>query len=361
MLYALLGLNIVLISLVVFLLFRQPKPQDNTKMLQELKQSFESMSFKTLSEQTRLGEQTLEEKKKLIDQQLEHMKGDLAKIQASLTSFDKESRAGFDSVTKHLKISTETTGKLQDVTSQLKEVLKSTKARGQWGERMAEDVLNLAGFIENVNYRKQKAQGSGSKPDFAFLLPKGQVVNMDVKFPFDNYLAYVEAGSDIEKENFKKKFLSDVKEKIKQVTTKDYISPEENTVDYVLLFIPNEQVYAFINDSDRTILDEALKKKVIVCSPLTLYAVLAVIRQAMENFSLEKTAKEILQLMEAFYKQWEMYVRSFDTLGEKLDSAKDEYNKLTSTRRNQLERPLREIENLRKQKGIEGEKNNLLE
>jgi DNA recombination protein RmuC len=361
MLYALFGLNILLLGVIIFLVLKKTAPQDNTKMLQELKQSFESMSFKTLSEQTKLGEQTLEEKKKLIDQQLEHMKGDLAKIQASLTSFDKESRAGFDSVTKHLKLTTESTGKLQEVTGQLKEVLKSTKARGQWGERMAEDVLNLAGFIENINYKKQKAQGSGSKPDFAFLLPKGQVVNMDVKFPFDNYMAFVEAGSDIEKENYKKKFLSDVKEKIKQVTTKDYISPEDNTVDYVLLFIPNEQVYAFVNDADRTILDEALKKKVIVCSPLTLYAVLSVMRQAMENFSLEKTAKEILQLLEAFNKQWGMYVNSFDTLGERLDSAKDEYNKLTSTRRNQLEKPLREIENLRKQKGIENTKNNLLE
>jgi len=361
MLYALLGLNVLLLGIIIFLVLKKTAPQDNAKMLQELKQSFESMSFKTLSEQTMLGEQTLEEKKKLIDQRLAQMNGDLAKIQTSLSSFDKESRAGFDSVTKHLKLTTETTGKLQEVTGQLKEVLKSTKARGQWGERMAEDVLTLAGFIENVNYRKQKAQGSGSKPDFAFLLPKGQVVNMDVKFPFDNYLAFVEAGSDLEKDNYRKKFLSDVKEKIKQVTTKDYISPEENTVDYVLLFIPNEQVYAFIHDADRTILDEALRKKVIVCSPLTLYAVLAVIRQAMENFSLEKTAKEILQLLEAFNKQWELYVKSFDALGEKIESAKDEYDKLTTTRRNQLERPLQKIDDLRKLKGIEGPKSDLVE
>jgi DNA recombination protein RmuC len=360
MLYALLGVILILLCINIFLALKKTSPQDSNKMLQELKQSFESMSFKTLSEQTKFGEQTLDEKKKLIDQQLEQMKGDLAKIQASLTSFDKESRAGFDSVTKHLKLTTETTGKLQEVTGQLKEVLKGTKSRGQWGERMAEDVLSLAGFIENVNFRRQKSQDSGSKPDFAFFLPKGQVVNMEVKFPFNNYLAFVEAGNDLEKENYKKKFLSDVKEKIKQVTTKDYISPEENTVDYVLLFIPNEQVYAFVNETDRKIFDEALKKKVIVCSPLTLFAVLAVIRQAMENFSLEKTTKEILLLMEAFYRQWEMYADSFDALGEKIDAAKDEYIKLTSTRRNQLERPLREIEDLRKQKGIEGQKSDLV-
>ncbi len=280
------------------------------------------------------------------------MRSDLERIQASLVSFDRESKAGFDSVTKHLKLTSETTGKLQEVTGQLKEVLKSSKARGQWGERMAEDVLSLAGFIENVNYRKQKAQASGTKPDFSFMLPAGQTVNMDVKFPFDNYLAFVEAQNEQDREAYRKKFIADVKEKIKQVTSKDYISPEENTVDYVLLFIPNEQVYAFINDTDRTVLDEALKKKVIVCSPLTLYAVLAVIRQAMSNFTLEKTAGEILRLMDAFYRQWEMYRKSFDSLGKKLEDARAEYDTLVATRSNQLERPLREIENLRKQQGI---------
>ena len=54
---------------------------------------------------------------------------------------------------------------------------------------MAEDVLCLAGFVEGVQYRKQKAveQGSGI-PDFTFLLPQNSILYMDVKFPLDNYL-----------------------------------------------------------------------------------------------------------------------------------------------------------------------------
>jgi DNA recombination protein RmuC len=124
-------------------------------------------------------------------------------------------------------------------------------------------------------------------------------------------------------------------------------------VDYVIVFIPNEQVYAFINENDFSLLDEALKNKVILCSPITLYAVLAVIRQGVENFNLEKTASEILSLLGAFSKQWETFQDSLDRMGKRIDDAQNEFTKLTTTRKNQLERPLRKIEELRKQRGIE--------
>jgi len=175
---------------------------------------------------------------------------------------------------------------------------------------------------------------------------------MDVKFPLDNYLRYLEAGEDSQKEMYKTQFLKDARRRIMEVTTRDYINPEENTVDYVIVFIPNEQVYAFIIENDRSLLDEALKNKVILCSPITLYAVLAVIRQAVDNFNLEKTAAQILSLLGAFNKQWSAFLKSLEKMGKKIEEAQNEFLTLTTTRRKQLERPLREIEDLRKQKGI---------
>ena len=102
-------------------------------------------------------------------------------------------------------------------------------------------------------------------------------------------------------------------------------------------------------------MDEALKQKVILCSPFTLYAVLAVVRQAIENFNLEKTASEILKLLGEFSKQWNMYKEKFRLMGERLDAAKKEYDALATTRSNMLERPLKKIEEIRKQKAIDFE------
>jgi DNA recombination protein RmuC len=102
-------------------------------------------------------------------------------------------------------------------------------------------------------------------------------------------------------------------------------------------------------------MDEALRQKVILCSPFTLYAVLAVIRQSVENFNLERTASEILKLLSEFSKQWNAYKEKFRLMGEKLDMAKTEYDSLVTTRSNMLERPLKKIEDLRKQKALEVE------
>ncbi len=250
-------------------------------------------------------------------------------------------------MSSHLKGVGDQTRLLTQTTNTLREALSSSRVRGQWGERMAEDVLQIAGFIENINYFKQKALEGGTRPDFTFLLPQDLKLNMDVKFPFDNYIRYLEAHTDVDKAKFRNDFLRDVRNKIKEITTRDYINPEQNTVDYVLLFIPNEQVYAFIHEQDQTILDEAIKNHVIFCSPLTLFAVLAVIRQAVDNFALEKTSNEILSLFGAFRKQWDEFIKKLDLLGKRIEDVQKEYDALRITRRKQLEKPLIKIESLR--------------
>jgi DNA recombination protein RmuC len=235
----------------------------------------------------------------------------------------------------------------------LRQALSSTKARGQWGERMAEDVLRLAGFIENVNYEKQKRiDASGKIPDFTFFLPQELKLNMDVKFPLDNYLRFQEATGDTDRSRHLSDFLRDVRGRVKEVATREYINPEQNTVDYVLLFIPNEQVYAFIHEQDRTILDDALRNKVVFCSPLTLYAILAVIRRAVDNFTLEKTSHQILSLYGEFQKQWTKFVERMDSLGKKIRDAQEVFEEVTTTRRRQLDRVLDKIGDLRTQTGL---------
>jgi DNA recombination protein RmuC len=325
-------------------------------VLSKSTQELLKLANETLSRQTQAGGLELDGKKRLIDQTLEAMKGDLGKVQDLMKTLEKDREQKFGQLEVQLRSAAEQTSKLQETTHHLRQALASTKVRGQWGERMAADVLSLAGFIEGVNYLKQQALETGpTRPDYTFNLPQGRKVNMDVKFPLDNYIRFLEADNELEKDAFKAQFLRDVKNRVKDVTTREYINPEENTLDYVLVFIPNEQVYAFINENDATLLDEALKKKVVLCSPITLYAILAVIRQAMDNFNLERTAGQIMALLGGFNKQWEAFVRSMDKMGDKIHQAQKEFDDLTTTRRNQLERQLRKIEDLRLEKGIAAE------
>ena len=346
-------------------------------MMDNVKASFGSLSRDALAKsndeflklaKVRLGSERevsakeLESKKTLIDQQLERMGKELTKVSTLVNDLEKDREQKFGELTSTLKNASRQTAELMHTTNTLKKALASSQTRGQWGERMAEDVLKMAGLIEKVNYLKQKTiGGSGSRPDFTFLLPRDLKLNMDVKFPLDNYIKYQEATSDLEKNKYKSDFLKDVKARIKEVTTRDYINPEQNTVDYVLLFIPNEQIYAFIHEQDSSILDQGLKNKVIFCSPITLFAVLAVIRQAVQNFALEQTSNKIFSHLRQFRKQWTEYCDKFQALGKRIDSLHNLYTTLDTTRRRQLEKPLTKIESLISQQELPAVvENNLL-
>jgi len=347
---------------------QKEKIEDLEKIISQIKDSFGSLSLdalnkntdtflklanETLKKQTIEGEKELESKKALIDKNVEGVSKSLTEMIDLVHKLERDREQKFGELTNQLKNSVDETNKLRDTTSQLKEILSSSRRRGQWGERMVEDILRLAGFIEGVNYLKQKSlETSASRPDYTFFLPNEMKLNMDVKFPLDNFIQYLDAKSDDTKEKYKNQFLKDVKSRIKEVTTRDYINPSDKTVDYVLVFIPNEQIYGFINEVDNTVMDDAIKNKVVLCSPLTLYAMLAVIRQAAENFNLTKTADQILELMGMFKKQWETFVSVLEKMGDRLEDAQKQYNTLITTRRNKLDRVLDKVDNLRITRGI---------
>ncbi len=352
-------------------LFRETEAKRQAEMetvLAGIQASFDSMSLNALNKSSaqlmelakselgaagKLGAKELAEKKGLIDQQLGAMSTQLEGVTNMVRQLEKDREQKFGELARQLKATGEQTVALNQVTGSLRQALASTKARGQWGERMAEDVLRMAGFIENVNYVKQKATAAGEIPDFTFLLPKDLKLNMDAKFPLDNYMRYLEAETDAERDRFTKEFLRDVKDRVKEVTNRGYVDPEGGTVDYVLLFIPNEQIYAFIHEQDSSILDGAIASKVVFCSPITLFAVLAVIRQAVDNFALEQTSNEILSLLGTFDKQWREYVKKMESLGKRLEAAQKDYEALVTTRQRQLERPLDKINELRTRRGLE--------
>jgi DNA recombination protein RmuC len=286
-----------------------------------------------------------------IDARLTTLSAELARITDAVTAIERSRERQYGALHEQLSTAGRTTAELAETTRALREALASSRARGQWGERLAEDVLRLAGFREGVSYRRQRVVDGGGIPDFAFLLPEGREVRMDVKFPLDNYLRCLDAAGAAEAERHRRAFLRDVRARVREITTRDYLDPDV-TVDCVLLFIPNESLYGFIHEHDPQVLDDALRQRVVLCSPSTLFAVLAVIRQAVDAFALARASDEILQLLGAFGREWERFCAQAELLGTHLERASGAYEALTTTRRRQLDRQLDRVADLRAQRGL---------
>ncbi len=273
----------------------------------------------------------------------------IEKLSQQVKEFESDRSQKYGSLQAHMEGVAQGTGRLQQTVEHLSSILGNVKLRGQWGERMAEDILRVSGLVENIHYRKNKAQDTlSTRPDYVFLLPNDWKICMDVKFPLNNYLAYVNCRDERAQEALQAEFIRDVKNRIKEITRRDYIHPDEQTLDCVLLFIPNEQVYGFIHEAAPGLLDEAMRQKVILCSPFTLYAVLAVVRQSFDIFHFKKAAREILTMMQSFGQDFEKFKSRFADMGKLLEKASDKYHEITETSYKRLDSRVRNIDDYRK-------------
>jgi DNA recombination protein RmuC len=149
---------------------------------------------------------------------------------------------------------------------------------------------------------------------------------------------------------------------VKELEKRDYVAQSNrNALDYVLLFIPNESVIGFIQQHKPSLIDAALGKKVVLCSPLTLYAFLGVVRQATDSFHMEQNAKEILGLLTKFSKAWTQYVKYLTDISRHFDQIQTKLKAVTTGRvMSNLRKPIHDIEALTKAQGIESSDETLL-
>jgi DNA recombination protein RmuC len=200
--------------------------------------------------------------------------------------------------------------RLSEQAAALTKVLSSAQGRGNWGERMLEDILSNSGFKKGTNYDVQETLSEGGRPDYSFYLPPNRVVYLDSKFPLENYLKYCDAKDEATRKVYRENFLKNVEQRVKELEKRDYANQgDRQALDSVLLFIPNDGVVAFIQENKPMLIDEAARKKVVFCSPLTLYMFLSMMHQAASSFYMEQNANEVLRLLGRFDKAWLAYVK----------------------------------------------------
>ncbi len=281
----------------------------------------------------------LEGKRMEIERLVKAIQEDLKESKKNLSETEKERVGSFMELRNKLEEYSKATTQLSTTTENLKNMLSNNQLRGQFGEQIADELLKMSGFVRGVDYEVNKEQsGSETRPDFCIYLPDKTKINVDSKFPYANLQRVTEAESEEEKSKYLKKFERDVKEKIKQVSSRDYINPDDNTVDFVILFIPNEMVFSYIYDKLNDVWKEAMEKKVVLAGPFSFTAILRMVRQAYQNFSYQKNIRQVIGHVQSFEKEFEKFQEEFSKVGERIKSLDSQYQKVSTTRVNQLGR-----------------------
>lgn len=276
-------------------------------------------------------------KKNSIEDIVKRLHDEVEKSNRRIEEAERQRIGSFSQLKTELESQRKITEQLSATADGLKKVLSNNQLRGQFGEQVAADLLKMCGFVKGIDYLYNKELKSGeSRPDYTILLPDGVKINVDVKFPYKNLQSLVQTDDIAAKAEYKKAFEADIKDKVKQVTTRDYINPQDNTVDFVILFIPNEMIFSFIYDTLPHIWEDAMKKKVIFAGPFNFTATLRLIRQSYSNFAIQKGISSIVSQIRVFEEEFYKFNIEFEKIGSQITSLSQQYDVVNKTRSKKL-------------------------
>ncbi len=281
---------------------------------------------------------------KLVDELRHEMQG----RQRDLHVSEEKRSAQFAQLSESIKQQQEITKELKENTAQLKNVLANNQTRGQWGERILDELLLSGGLVEGYHYAKQIPLGSESiKPDITLLLPNQRKVAVDAKFPYSAMQKMAEETTKEGKLAARKQFVVDVKEKVNQIVKRGYINPEQGTLDYAILFVPNEILFSYINQTAPEVIDYALEKHVMIVSPFTFLIVARTIMESYRNFMMENHLRDIVRHIGEFVEEWGRFENEFGKFDESLSKLRKNYDQIVTTRYKQMNMRLGRIEKFR--------------
>ena len=328
-------LLILILAAVVYFIYLQktvkPDQIDLSKAIDTLvKQSNDKLNDKNLQIQT-----DLSNKKDAIEKMIKQ-------ISDQLTTVEKDRIGTFTNLRDAIENNVKLTKELSTTTEGLKRVLSNNQQRGAFGEKVAEDLLKMSGFVIGTDYTRQETTGD-ARPDFTLYLPDKTKINIDSKFPYSNIVKMSESSDAEARTQFKKLFEQDIKKKINDVTSRNYINPEDNTVDFVVLFIPNEMIFSFIYESFPDVWQDALNRKVVMTGPFSFTAILRMVKQAYENFRFQKNVQSIITQIKVFGTEFEKYTEEFEKIGDRIDSLHKQYDEVNNTRTKKLQKVIDKI------------------
>ena len=308
-------------------------------VLDQANESLIRMADQKLGAESSKSRIDLENKRAEIERLVKQIQEDLKESKKELEVSEKDRISSFSALKNSLDEYKKITEQLSVSTENLKKVLSNNQMRGQFGEQVADDLLKMAGFVVGQTYTRQESE-NGARPDFTVYLPDKTKINVDAKFPYTSLQRMTETDDVDAKKRYMKQFESDIKEKIKQVTTREYISVEDGTVDFVILFIPNEMIFSFIYDKMPQIWEDAMSRKVILAGPFSFTAILRMVKQAYENFRVQENIFKIVGYIQAVEKEFDKFNEEFDKVGDRIEQLQKQYSEVSTTRVNQMKRKM---------------------
>jgi DNA recombination protein RmuC len=262
---------------------------------------------------------------------LEPLRQSVERADRRAIELEQARRQAHGALSQQLKALTEDQERLRSAATTLANALRTPHVRGRWGEVQLKRVVEYAGMVAHCDFVEQStvADGDGHllRPDLVVRIPGGKNVVIDAKTPLDAYLAWLEAGDDVDARAAR---LADharqVREHVAKLAAKRYWQQFQPAPDFVVMFVPDETFLRAAHEHDATIQETAWQAGVIVASPTNLIALLRTIAAIWQQETAAENARAISELGRELYDRLGTLGKHIAKLGRSLDGAVGAYN-----------------------------------
>ncbi|HIL06865.1 MAG TPA: DNA recombination protein RmuC [Acidimicrobiia bacterium] len=317
------------------------------KAAQEALKTNTELAGQLIDERTR----TLEEQTKNLLQPVTEQMSQLKASVGDLKSTYENNKGSVDRLNESL---TQQINELASRTGALAGALKSPSARGAWGENQLRNIIDLSGMASYCDYSEQTmatGDDGGLRPDLTVRLPNGARLAIDSKVPLAAYLRMQEIDDSAAREAEMKSHVRAMQAHVKALADKRYWSLFDDAPDFVVMFVPGE---SFLADALRTepgLVDEAMRQRVVIASPMSLMALLLTVARGWQTTLLAENAKKVEEHGRELHRRVGTTLAAMAKTGRGLESATKAYNEMVGSVESRVLPTLRKFSEL----GVSGE------
>jgi len=316
------------------------RQQQFGEQLNVVREQFQNMAATLL---TKTSEQLRDKNREAMERITRPINDSFADLQKAIIDSDRESAKTAASLSEQLRQVSEQAVRMDKTATRLTNALRGdSKQAGDWGELMLQDLLDSQGFKRGYDYDVQDTitaedgfvvrnddTGRRMRPDVILHYPGNQDVVIDAKVSIKAYYDYVNETNDMVRKQLLDRHVQSLLSHVKELAAKDYsryIQPPRTAIDFVIMYVPNEQALQVALSRDPKLWNEAFEKKVFISSTQNLFAILRMIQIAWRQHNQTENQKKIVSLAEQLMSRIGLFIERSAKVSRDLDALRADYD-----------------------------------